>query len=261
MRYTDSNGKDIKNITDWRFIFLSSNKEKHWKVGRSAETLADFMLHGNGESFIKEIVAEVLKEDVSFEKTVPESRMKFDDYGKQREHDLAIRGTSHSQKEIFIGVEAKVDEPFGKTIGEAYLSAKTKELNGKGTNAPKRIEQLLKRFFPELKKKYFNLRYQLFYAAAGTLGAETDISILLILVFKTDSYDERKADKNHNDYIQFMDSLNAKRIESSRGYLDIRSLQIGERPLYSIFVTIDRDMNGIPPGNYTFDAKQKRNDF
>jgi hypothetical protein len=256
MRYAKSNNEDINNIDEWQSIF-KSNKKKHWKVGRSAETLADFMLHGNGESFIKEIVAEVLKEDVSFEKAVPESRMKFDGYGKQREHDLAIRGTSHSQKEIFIGVEAKVDEPFAKTIGEAYLSARTKELNGKGTNVPKRIEQLLKRFFPELKTKYFNLRYQLFYATAGTLADKANISIFLILVFKTDSYKEYDGKKNCADYIQFIRSVNAKKIESNRKYLNIHELQIGEQSLYSIYVTVNRDMKGVPPGSYMFDNSMR----
>jgi hypothetical protein len=239
IRYTDSKGTEVRNINDWYSIFKSSRKESHWKDGRSAKSLADFMMNGHGQTFIRNIVRDLLKEDVSFENAIPECEMRFDNYGHGREHDLAIWGTTASNKKVFIGIEAKVDEPFNETIGDAYISAKIRELNGKETNAPQRIEELLKRHFKQIKPEYFKLRYQLFYATAGTLAAKADISIMLIIVFETNLYNKVIGIKNYNDYIRFINSINSNRIFSNTG-IDIHELQIGESSLYSIYVNIDR---------------------
>lgn len=241
MRYTDSKGNEIKNINDWHsFIFASSTKKSHWKDGRSAKSLAEFMMNENGETFIKKVVSELLKENILLEDAIPEFEMRFDNYRHGREHDLAIWGTTDSKKKVFIGVEAKVDERFNKTISEAYISAKVEELNGKATDAPKRIEELLKRHFKEIKPEYFKLRYQLFYATAGTLAEKADISIMLIIVFQTNLCNKVIAIENHKDYIQFIDSINSKRIDSTTD-VDIHELTIGDKALYSVYVNIDRN--------------------
>lgn len=241
IKYTDSKGNNIKNINDWyTFIFKSSKKEKHWKDGRSAKSIADFMMNENGEIFIRNLVTELLKENVTFENATPELEIRFDDYGHGREHDLGIWGTTGSNKKVFVGVEAKVDESFNEKISEAYLSAKIKELNGKETNAPKRIEELLKKHFREIKPEHLNLRYQLFYSTMGTLAVRADISILLIIVFKTTLYNEVTGIENYNDYIQFIDSINSKRININRD-IDIHELKIGDRSMYSIYVNIDKN--------------------
>lgn len=240
IRYTDSKGNDIKDINDWySFIFKSSKKEKHWKDGRSAKSIADFMMNENGETFIKKLVSELLNENVSFRNAIPELEIRFDDYGHGREHDLGIWGTTDSNRNVFIGVEAKVDESFNEKISEAYLSAKLRELNGKETNAPKRIEELLKKHFREIKPEHLNLRYQLFYATMGTLAAKADISILLIIVFKTNLYNEVIGIENYKDYIQFISSINSKQIPFNRN-IDIHELKIGDKSMYSIYMNIDK---------------------
>ena len=39
-------GNAINNILDWeKYIFTDTKKAKHWKVGRSAYSLADFIMH------------------------------------------------------------------------------------------------------------------------------------------------------------------------------------------------------------------------
>lgn len=245
MKYTDSKGNQIKNINDWEaLVFQSSKKKKHWKVGRSAHSLADFMMSGNGETFIKKIVSELLKENISFEKAITELEIRFDLYGHGREHDLGIWGTTDSKKKVFIGIEAKVDESFNEKISEAYISAKIKELSGKNTNAPKRIEELLKRNFKEIKPEYFDLRYQLLYSTVGTLDAiddksMADISIMLIIVFQTTLYDEVKGIENYKDYIQFVNSIDSERINSNADK-DFHKLKIGDKFMYSIYMNIDK---------------------
>lgn len=244
MKYTDSKGNLINNINDWEnTVFKSSKKKKHWKVGRSAYELANFIMNSNGEATIKKIVSELINENFSFVNATPELEIRFDNYGHGREHDLGIWGITESKKNIFIGLESKVDESFSEKISDSFLTAKTKELNGVKTNTPKRIESLLKRNFKVLKPEHFDLRYQLLYSTVGTLDAMSnkataDISILLIIVFKTDLYDEIKGIENYKDYIKFVNCLESKRIKNDAD-IDVHKIKIDNKILYSIYTTIE----------------------
>lgn len=245
MIYTDSKGDRINNINDWETkVFQSSKKEKHWKIGRSAYELADFMMNSDGEAMIMKIVSDLLNENVTFESATPELEIRFDQYGHGREHDLGIWGITDSKKKVFVGVESKVDESFNEKISDAFILAKTNELNGVKTNAPKRIEELLKRNFKVLKPEYFDLRYQLLYSTVGTLDAtnnktKADISILLIIVFKTNLYNEVKGIENYRDYIRFGNCVDSERIKS-KSDIDIHKLKIDDRFMYSIYMNIDK---------------------
>ena len=212
-------GKSITNLCEWETEIFSGAKKKHWKDGRSAKSIADFILNKKGEQYIKDEVSKVISEDVTLKVAYPEFEVKFDKFGHGREHDLAILGKTKSGKQIFIGLEAKVDEPFGETIADAYINAKTSELNGNNTNAPKRIEELLKRIFGIIKKSYFQLRYQLLYSTVGTLGADADIHIFFVLVFNyTKQSDAVKIKNNHTDYIRFFTKLGAKNYPNSSNF-------------------------------------------
>lgn len=245
MKYFDSYNNPIATLDDWeQQIFKATKKEKHWKVGRSAHSIADYMMNKNGEQTIKEIVAELLSEDVILERATPELEIRFDKYGHGREHDLGIFGrTVKSDKSIFIGVESKVDESFNETILDSYLKAKSKTLSGISTNSDTRIEELLGKHYSEVTPEHFNLRYQLLYSTVGTLNAEienkpTDIAILFIIVFKTNLYDEVLGLENYKDYARFVKSLNGQKIKNSFN-IDIRELIIDGRTLYSIYMNID----------------------
>lgn len=212
-------GTLVKNIIDWgKIIFKSENKKKHWELGRSAYSLADFILNKNGVELIKSEVVEVLKEDVIFDVAYPEYEVRFDNFGKGREHDLGIYGKTDSGKTVFIGLEAKVDETFGDTISTAYLNAKIKELNGENTNAPKRIENLLTRHFKQMKKDFFNLRYQLLYSTVGTISVSAEIHVLFVLVFKTSLSDVTKIAENKKDYLRFFKNINDENISNNDNF-------------------------------------------
>jgi hypothetical protein len=246
MDYTNSKGSQINNLSDWKAIFLqSTNKKKkeQWQHGRSAYELANFMMKLDGETMIKKIVSELINENVLFETATPELETRFDKYGSGRVHDLGIWGITDSKKTIFVGVESKVDESFCEKISDLYFTAKTKELNGEKTNAPKRIEGLLKRNFKVSKPKHFDLRYQLLYSTAGVLDAtknkeKADISILLIIVFKTDSYKKNKGEKNLDDYHKFIKCVESEKIQSNSD-IELHKLKIDDKEMYSIYMTID----------------------
>ena len=116
-------GKKITKLEDWAELYAAGNKAKHWKPGRSAYSIAEYVINRNGFSKIAERVSEVLEDEIYLEKAIPELELKFDKYGQGRVHDLGIYGQTSSGKSVFIGVESKVDEPFNRTIADVYLQA------------------------------------------------------------------------------------------------------------------------------------------
>lgn len=244
MKILDSKQNIISSITDWGNLFLNNPaKVKHWKVGRSAYELADLILNKNGEHLLLNVISNALGEKVSFEMAIPELVTRFDKYNHGREHDLGIWGTTDSGKSIFVGIEAKVDELFNNKISESYLIAKTKELKGEKTNAPKRIEKLIERSFENVQRKHWNLMYQLFYTLFGTIdsknnGVTVDLPIMLVLVFKTNLYDDKKGKENYKEYKNFINEFLPEKIKSEQQNLEISKLSVENKAVYSIYFEI-----------------------
>lgn len=205
----------ITNLSDWENVVFSGKKKIHWKEGRSAYSLADFIINQHGVVQIENILSPIIPEPFVFDKAFPEFEARFDKYGRGREHDLAIWGTTKTGKKLFIGVEAKVDESFGDTIAFAYQKATAKLNRGENTNAHKRIEELLQFNFDKTAKEDHQLRYQLLFSTAGTLCIDADIHIMLILVFKTDDYDKDKGAMNYNDLVSFLKTADANKIDKN----------------------------------------------
>ncbi|HHU56821.1 MAG TPA: hypothetical protein GXZ39_00820 [Bacteroidales bacterium] len=226
--------RDIRTLEEWREIVFTGKKEIHWKEGRSAYALADFVLNKDGLSVVKQMVSSVINEGFEFTSAIPEYEARFDKYGHGREHDLGIFGSTVTGKNLFIGVESKVDESFGSTIGTAYVKAKTKELNGKKTNAPQRIERLLETTFSNVLESDFGLRYQLLFSSAGTLSIDADIHVFLVLVFKTHLYDPELGSKNEKDLMAFLKRIKAQ--EMNKGHF---KASIDNKELHVIYKEIE----------------------
>ncbi len=229
-------GAELKTMEDWyNAAFVTGKKGRQWKEHRSAYSLADFILNKNGQAQIEAILSEVLTEEFELEKAEPEMEIRFDEFGHGREHDLVIEGKTKTNKPIFIGLEAKVDEPFGDTVATVYHRAKIKELNEKNTKAPARIEQLLKQNLKVVKEEDFTLRYQLLYSTVGTIGREKDsaenrVNILLILVFKTKDYNFEKGCDNKKDFYTFI-----RRIEATSLGNDTYKVTINKKELIIMY--------------------------
>jgi hypothetical protein len=160
----DDRDKPISSLKEWKEYLFRRNKQKDWKDERSAKTLAEFILLHEGTEKIKQLISRAVEEEVALFRAIPERVVRFDNYQHGREHDLAIYGqTKSTGRTIFIGLQAKEDEPFGNTISQAYLDAKSDKLSGKSTEKDLRIESLLKLHFRSVKPSHFNLRYQLLY--------------------------------------------------------------------------------------------------
>ena len=248
MQIVDSQGRTISNLSEWRSrIFDGTSKEKDWKKGRSAYSLAEFIMDRNGTAYLEKRLSSVLSEHVSLEQATPEYLAKFDSFrGKPSNLDLGITG--HVKRltrraGLFIGVEAKVDETFASTVRSRYSSAMKTRDAGKSTNAPERVEGLLSNYFsvqdaPD-SSRFRDIRYQLLTGTAGTVAAPHEVCVFYILVFRTSMYAERKGVKNRRDYEVFVDATHGKLL--MRDGRDFRSdeLDLGGKRLVCVYDAVD----------------------
>lgn len=229
-------GETIHSMEAWAGLYSAH----HWKAFRSAHAVAEFILHRNGARALNARVSEALGESVAFERAIPEMEVQFDQFGRGRSHDLGIFGRTASGKSLFVGVEAKVDEPFGALVREVYLRAKARQLAGESTNAPERIERLLKLHFRQPDTSVFDVRYQLLYATAGTLAASADVSIFYVAVFKTPAYSQTIAAANERDYAHFMARAEAMPLTLPTGGATGHTLVLGGKALLCLYESFER---------------------
>ena len=216
----------LTNLDDWGSLVFSGKKKIHWKKERSAYSLANFILNQNGIATIQQVISPYINEDFNFETGSPEFEARFDNYGHGREHDFAIWGRTASDKKIFVSIEAKVDETFGDSIALANKKAIAKIELGQPSNTPKRIEELLKFNFEKVEEQDYQLRYQLLFSTAGTLCIDAEYHLMLVLVFKTESYNTLIGKENFNDLMCFLERANAVNLGNNAFHLSKANKQL-----------------------------------
>lgn len=235
MSTKDSSGKPILTINDWAKLYETPQTSHQWKEGRSAYSVAEFILNRGGTEFIANRASQALGSSIAIERIVPEFEVRFDEYGRGRMHDLGVFAKAETGESIFIGVEAKVDESFGATVLDTYLDAKAKQICGASTNAPERIEKLLAQHFAVPSKNMFDVRYQLLYATTGTLAVNADRALLYVLVFRTTQYNETKSAENYRDYVYFMELVGATSFRIPNTSVTAHKLNLDEKELVCIY--------------------------
>ena len=207
--------KEIFSKEDWKRAFCESysgkDDDKHWKVGRSGERLAeDFKgVNASGEETIVVMVKRLIgAEKVTLDIAKIEHASVFDKYPRPRIQDLAIWGNGDGKKFV-VGIEAKVDEPFGSvSLAQQRRNVEKMIKSGTPTDAGKRLDGLIKDFLKGDEKGNDNLRYQLLYYLAGSFREpDADIVFMPVIVYKSDLYDEAKGAQNHMAYSEFMGTL------------------------------------------------------
>ncbi len=166
----------------------------------------------NGAAYLRDRVTQVLSWHVEFEQATPEYLAKFDFYpGNPSNLDLGITGEagqSNLRESLFVGIEAKVDESFGKTVGSRFSLAMKSREAGNSTNAPERVRDLLAKYFSVKgspgSSRFAKIRYQLLTGTAGTVAAPGEVSVFYVLVFKTSMYEARYGSRNQQDYGEFI---------------------------------------------------------
>ncbi|MCY4114600.1 MAG: hypothetical protein OXG33_11810 [Chloroflexi bacterium] len=172
----------------------------------------------NGAAYLEERMSQVLSRHIKLEKAKPEYLAKFDPYpGNPSNLDLGVTGEVgqlNLRESLFVGIESKVDESFGNTVGSRFSSAMKSREAGRNTNAPERVRDLLAKYFSAKgspnSSRFADVRYQLLTGTAGTVAAPGKVSVFYILVFKTSMYDAGKGSANQQDYAEFIEAARGR---------------------------------------------------
>jgi hypothetical protein len=119
-----------------------------------------------------------------------------------------------------IAVEAKADESFGPTVGEALKAAHVRLDENPRSKGLVRIEELTASLFGRdiTDPVVSSLRYQLLTACAGALSEAARLSwaraLMLVHEFVTDSTADKKHRRNSADLNQFVSVLSRSSIET-----------------------------------------------
>ena len=153
--------------------------------------MAEFIITRDGASHLESVLGTVLGHPRSF--STPR-RLKWQRSSTPTVTLLnwtwGIIGSTADCRSLFVGVEAKVDEPFDdKTVGAYYQAALIDRNMGRGTRVPERIRGLVSLYAPgridEALCSVGPIRYQLLTGTAGTVAIGKAISVFLVLVFRT----------------------------------------------------------------------------
>lgn len=219
---------EIVTISDWEKLA----NPNHFRDGYSAMEIAKYWIPV--DSCPEEIGLRLEQiegvTDFKIDYVIPELQTTFDDYSNGRNHDLGIFGEGGG-KRIFIGVEAKVAEPFdNKTFGQYLQQGILKQWKGISSKAPSRAKELFG-FFKNFGKDYlfFDIKYQLIQSTVGVVAEakkhNCDVAVFMVHQFKRNSKDKMDSiildnsyDKNKKDWESFLKFLNVKSVEENKMY-------------------------------------------
>ena len=198
------NNNIITTVEEWYQFAPPKAKGKHWKDGRSAKSLAQFMTDKNQVKKLEDILVELKYGTNGVISCTPEANTVLPCKGNGRNHDLLMIG-----EDFVVGIEAKVSESFGEEISTELIEASD---NKKG-----RIDKLANELFGckinEIKDG-LELRYQLLTVVYGTLreaeNNQKSKALFLVVVF-TDgltSEDENAVNRNNDDFKNFCKCIN-----------------------------------------------------
>lgn len=211
----------VQGITDtdsWLVKAPPAKGKAHWKPGRSAYELAAYMTKSL-DTAPAEIEQALRDAGVNTSQCFDWDGEVVTDFAGQglgrgfgRHHDAALWND-----DVFVGIEAKADEPLDRTVSEL--------MSGASGNRMKRMNGLCRMIWGDDAANHPEIRYQLLTALGGVLleangctekrGGKKKKAILLILTFLKKYPDGRpytssdKVDGNKADVKRFLNSLPA----------------------------------------------------
>lgn len=179
---------------------------------RSARCLAHYICDLQGMEQIQSTIEEITG-PISVHSIYPEALVKFDEVYGERNHDLAFFS---EDKRVFVSIEAKVAEAFGKPISD-WLKERDSE------DRRCRRDSLMAFFGVNDDTLYNQLLFGLKSTITGSLSTgnqalgiidSADYHIMLVLVFETPEADKRKISNNKKEFDRFVEEISASRIDS-----------------------------------------------
>lgn len=185
---------EIKSLDQWFHVAPPEGGTTQWKVGRSALEMARFAMSNEFPAVIEKVLKECNLKDSGFD-CEPEALTSFEPgmgTGGPRHHDLLMIG-----KNTLIGVEAKVSEPFDKTIKD---KRNRKDVTA---NMKLRLNSCLNYLYKTIPENADDLYYQLFSATIGTIIAAKNLkdkdikNVISLFVVFTGNVDKEKGYDDH----------------------------------------------------------------
>ena len=225
----------ITDLESWYKYAPPKGEAKQWKCTRSAMELARYITDNVGvlPDAIKkaiEITGEQSDQEFAW---AAEYVTRLVGRGEGRNHDMAIFGS-----DLFVGVEAKADEPFDKIA--------TQWLKDGGANKRNRLNDLCKIAFGEEynEEEFGEIRYQLLSAFGGTVREAVKRgkkkALLLVLVF-SNGKESVHAAQNNIDFDAFI-------TKAGMGIIPIYDSEIkyaGKKQISGINTIIDKEERTI----------------
>ena len=199
--------KPICSLETWRRLAGPKKPMEHWKDGRSAKESARAWLECTPACVPAEI-DQALRAHPDFGTILPgwaaepEARVSFDSFGGEPSNLDVLLTAEDEEGQLVIAVEAKADEPFGKTIEKTLYQARKRKAENPGSRGVARLEQLAVAILgvpgdrlPEVGK----LRYQLLTASAAALAEAERQSARRAVVIIHEFVTGRTSDHRHLD--------------------------------------------------------------
>lgn len=192
MKIIGKRGQDITSVDTWE---RPAKPIEHWVAGRSAMEIARAFFRSGTAALPEPLVALLAGEPVlagfKADEARPEYQTALPPRGSSgpRNHDVWLRGAVAGRR-VGIGIEAKADESFDLPVAAKLASAEKRIADGKGTDAPERLEILgLMLFGPAFdlgNPVYGRIGYQLVSGLAGTLiqAAREGASLAVFVVYE-----------------------------------------------------------------------------
>lgn len=218
------NGESIESLDDWRRL-APPKSPHHWTEDRSAMEVARAWLEGGGAHLPQE-VQEALSAHPSFGPVTswegePEAKLRFDSFaGEPRNSDLLVIAQDNHGPYV-LAVEAKADEPYGTTVGDAFAAALERRIGNPRSKGVARIESLAASLLrPKIghASKASQLRYQLLTACAGAVAEaerrRTNRAVMQVHEFVTAATSAANHERNAADLARFIERLSGHALDT-----------------------------------------------
>lgn len=196
-------GREIRTLDAWRDL-AGPKRADQWSSDRSALEAARTWLAVASPTLPSEVAAALASHSafgtVTGWQAEPEARLTFDQHrGEPRNSDLLVHARDEHGR-LLLAVEAKADEPFGETVGDALASAIERRLANPRSRGVERIEALAAALLGPRRSgeaSLGQLRYQLLTAAAGAIAASAHDGGLRVVLLVQEFRTRKTADERH----------------------------------------------------------------
>lgn len=232
-----------------------------WKAGRSAVECARAWLSRDVQEEWPAEIAAVVRSNAAFGEistwsAEPECRVAIDQYSGPANIDVLV--SAHDAfGPLAMAIEAKADESFGPSLGQAFASALERRISSPGSKGLARLEELAAAILPpatDAAPPAVALRYQLLTATAAALAHAREIgatrAIVMIHEFQSPRTASNNLARNRADLIAFLRRMgfaNADEISDGRllGPVTIRESSLFPAPAALFFGKAIRRIDAV----------------